>query len=46
MDVSALAFCAAAKPRTSWVIFMEEDLGPPIEQKCAVLAALPDNVWS
>jgi hypothetical protein len=36
--VSALAFCLAAKFLTSCVIFIEQNLGPHIEQKWAVLA--------
>jgi hypothetical protein len=36
--VSALAFCFAAKSLTSWVIFMLQNFGPHIEQKCAAFA--------
>src|SRR4051812_17518438 len=34
----ALWFCLAAKSLTSWVIFIEQNLGPHMEQKCAVFA--------
>lgn len=45
-NVSALAFCLAAKSRTSCVIFIEQNLGPHMEQKCAVLAPSAGRVWS
>jgi hypothetical protein len=28
----------AAKSRTSWLIFIEQNCGPHMEQKCATLA--------
>src|SRR3712207_4772814 len=40
------AFCFAAKSLTSWVIFIEQNLGPHIEQKWAVLAPSAGGVWS
>src|SRR5919112_664097 len=45
-NVSTPAFCFAAKSRTSWVIFIEQNLGPHIEQKWAVLAPSAGRVWS
>ncbi len=45
-NVSAPAFCFAAKSRTSCVIFIEQNFGPHIEQKCAVLAPSAGRVWS
>lgn len=42
--VSALALCFAAKSLTLWVIFIEQNFGPHIEQKCAVLAPSAGNV--
>src|SRR6185312_722161 len=35
-----------ANSLTSWVIFIEQNLGPHIEQKCAVLAPSAGRVWS
>src|SRR6476646_9708666 len=35
-----------ANSRTSCVIFIEQNLGPHIEQKCAVLAPSAGSVWS
>src|SRR5687767_15246791 len=46
MNASASAFCFAANSLTSWVIFIEQNLGPHIEQKCAVLAPSAGRVWS
>jgi hypothetical protein len=40
------AFCLAAKSRTSWVIFIEQNFGPHIEQNWAVLAPSAGSVWS
>ena len=45
-EVSALAFCLAAKSRTSWVILMLQNFGPHIEQKWAVLVPSVGRVWS
>jgi hypothetical protein len=39
-------FCLLAKARTSWLICIEQNLGPHIEQKCAVLAPSAGKVWS
>ena len=35
-----------ANSRTSCVIFIEQNLGPHMEQKCAVLAPSAGSVWS
>src|SRR3954471_3709531 len=35
-----------ANSRTSALIFIEQNLGPHIEQKCAVLAPSAGSVWS
>ena len=35
-----------ANSRTSWLIFIEQNLGPHIEQKWAVLAPSAGRVWS
>jgi hypothetical protein len=43
--LKALAFCFAAKTLTSCVTFMEQNSGPHIEQKCAVLASSAGRVW-
>ncbi len=45
-NVSTPAFCFAAKSLTSCVIFIEQNFGPHIEQKWAVLAPPAGRVWS
>jgi hypothetical protein len=45
-NVSALAFCLAAKSLTSWVIFIEQNLGRHIEKKWAVFAPSADTARS
>ena len=38
--------CSSAYARTSWVILIEQNFGPHIEQKCAVLAGAAGSVSS
>src|SRR4249919_1501370 len=38
--------CSRANSRTSWLIFIEQNLGPHMLQKCAVLAPSAGRVWS
>jgi hypothetical protein len=34
-----------ANSRTSWLIFIEQNFGPHMLQKCAVLAPSAGSVW-
>ena len=49
MPASAMARCASAEPyasRMSWLMRIEQNFGPHIEQKCAVLAGSAGRVSS
>ncbi|CKT20526.1 Uncharacterised protein [Mycobacterium tuberculosis] len=46
MSASVSSPCSAAYSRTSWVMRMEQNFGPHIEQKCAVLAGSAGRVSS